>query len=159
MSSPELRNGVLVIRSRSLAFFAFLLIAALYIVGIVSHGVVRHIVQTAPVWPTAVLGMRRSVWSKWTALPCFFFWLLLMGLIWLFLLGWAHIVSGSFTTIEIAMTLVVGVCSVAGLVLAVRMKTEIRAGSALAVFLGILILQLLAFRISLLPAVAHDSWR
>jgi hypothetical protein len=49
------------INSRSLAFFSLLLIVALYIVGVVSHGVVRHIVQTAPVWPTAVLGMRRSV--------------------------------------------------------------------------------------------------
>jgi hypothetical protein len=159
MSSPDLRTDVSAIRSRSLAFFALLLIVALYIVGIVSHGVVRHIVQTAPVWPAAVLGMRRSVWSKWTALPCFFFWLFLMGLIWLFLLGWAHVVSGSFTTIEIAMTLVVGFCSIAGLVLAVRIKTNIQATSALAVFLGVLILQLLAFRISLLPAIAHDSWR
>jgi hypothetical protein len=159
MSSPELRTDVSAIKSRSLSFFALLLIVALYIVGIVSHGVVRHIVQTAPVWPTAVLGMRSSLWTKWTALPCFFFWLFLMGLIWLFLLGWAHIVSGSFTTIEIAMTLVVGFCSAAGLVVALKMKTGIRATSALAVFLGILILQLMAFRISLLPAIAHDSWR
>ena len=157
--SPDLRTDVSAITSRSLAFFALLLIVALYIVGIVSHGVVRHIVQTAPVWPAAVLGMRRSVWSKWTALPCFSFWLFLVGLIWLFLLGWAHIVSGSFTTIEIAMTLVVGFCSVAGLVLAVKIKTDIQAPGALAVFLGILILQLLAFRISLLPAIAQDSWR
>src|SRR5436305_10448984 len=141
--SPDLRTDVSAITSRSLAFFALLLIVALYIVGIVSHGVVRHIVQTAPVWPAAVLGIRRSVWSKWTALPCFLFWLFLMGLIWLFLLGWAHIVSGSFTTIEIAMTLVVGFCSVAGLVLAVKIKTDIQAPGALAVFLGILILQLL----------------
>jgi hypothetical protein len=159
MSSPALRTEVVTIRSRSLALFALLLIGALYVVGIVSHGVVRHIVQTAPVWPTAVLAMRRSVWSKWTALPCFLFWLFLMGLIWLFLLGWVHIVSGRFTAIEIAMTLVVGFCSAAGLVRAGQMKTEIRAISASAVFLGMLILQLLAFRISLLPAIAHDRWR
>jgi hypothetical protein len=82
-----------------------------------------------------------------------------MGLIWLFLLGWAHIVSGGFTTVEIAMTLVVGFCSAAGLVVALKMKTGIRATSALAVFLGLLILQLMAFCISLLPAIAHDSWR
>jgi hypothetical protein len=159
MSSPALRTEHVGIRSRSLAFCALLLIGALYVVGIVSHGVVRHIVQTAPVWLAAVLALRRSAWSKWTALPCFLFWLFLMALIWLFLLGWAHVVSGSFTTIEIAMTLVVGFCSVVGMVLAARMKTEIRAISALAAFLGILILQLLAFRISLLPSIAHDAWR
>jgi hypothetical protein len=159
MCSPALRTEPVGIRSRSLALCAFLLIAALYVVGIVSHGVVRHIVQTAPVWPTIVLALRRSAWSKWTALPCFLFWLLLMALIWLFLLGLAHVVSGSFTPIEIAMTRVVGLCSVAGIVLAARMKTEIRAITASAAFLGIFILQLLAFRLSLLPPIAHDRWR
>jgi hypothetical protein len=159
MSSAGLRTELMGITSRSLASCALLLIGALYIVGIVSHGVVRHIVQTAPVWLTAVLALKRSAWSKWTALPCFLFWLFLMVLIWLFLLGWAHVVSGSFTPIEIAMTLVVGFSSIAGMVLAARMKTEIRAISASAAFLGILILQLLAFRISLLPSIAYDSWR
>src|SRR3954468_17210845 len=160
MSSPACRTELVVrIRSRILAFCALFLIGALYVVGIVSHGVVRHIVQTAPVWLTVVLALRRSAWSKWTALPCFLFWLSLMALIWLFLLGWAHVVSGSFTIIEIAMTLVVGLCSVVGMVLAARMKTEIRAISASGASLGILILQLLAFRISLLPSIAHDGWR
>jgi hypothetical protein len=48
------------------------------------------------------LGIRRSGWIKWAALPCFFFWLMLMILIWLFLLGWARIVSGTFSPTEIA---------------------------------------------------------
>jgi hypothetical protein len=156
---PTLRTELTGMRSRALAFCALLLIGALYVVGIVSEGVVRHIVQTAPVWLTVVLALRRSGWSKWTALPCFLFWLFLMTLIWLFLLGWAHVVSGSFSPIEIAMTLVVGLCSVVGVVLAARMKTEIRAVSASTAFLAILILQLLAFRISLLPSIAHDWWR
>jgi hypothetical protein len=37
-----------------------------------------------------------------------------MGLIWLFLLGWAHVVSGTFSPIEVAMTLVVGLSSILG---------------------------------------------
>ena len=37
-------------QSRGLAFCALLLIASLYVVGVVSHGVLRHIVQTGPVW-------------------------------------------------------------------------------------------------------------
>jgi hypothetical protein len=143
-------------QSRSLAFCALLLIASLYVVGVVSHGVLRHIVQTAPVWGAVVLGVRRSAWSKWAALPCFIVWLFLMSLIWLFLLGWAHVISGTFSPIEIAMTLVVGVCAVTGIVLALRMNTGLRALGASAVFLGMLLLQIVALRISFLLGIAHD---
>ncbi len=31
-------------------------------VGIVSNGVLRHVVQTAPVWATVLLALRRSPW-------------------------------------------------------------------------------------------------
>lgn len=148
------RNG-----SRAIALSAFLLIAALYIVGIESHGIVRHAVQTAPVWPCVVLSLRRSEWGKWTALPCFLFWFAVMSLIWLFLLGWAHVLSGDFTRIEIALTLIIGLCSVIGAVSALKVKTQTSALGACAAFAGILILQLLALRISLLPAIAHDSWQ
>ena len=145
--------------TRALALWGTLLIAALYIVGIESHGILRHIVQTVPVWPSVVLALRGSEWSKWTALPCFLFWFSLMALIWLFLLGWAHIVSGNFTAIETALTLLVGFSSVVGTVVALRTKTHVRAIGASATFFGMLIIQILALRISLLPAIAHDRWR
>ncbi len=35
------------------------------------------------------------------SLPCFVIWLVLMTLIWLFLLGWAKVISGHFTPIEV----------------------------------------------------------
>jgi hypothetical protein len=144
---------------RILAGCALLLIAALYVVGVVSNGIVRHVVQTAPVWPAVVLGVRRSDWSKWTALPCFLFWLFLMTLIWLFLLGWVHVLSGTFSGVEIAMTLVVGFCSVVGLVAALRMRTGVGRVGASTVSLVMLIVQFIVFRISFLPAIAHDHWR
>jgi hypothetical protein len=45
--------------SRTVALCAVFLIAALYVVGVVSHGVLRHVVQTAPVprpsfWVSAI---------------------------------------------------------------------------------------------------------
>ena len=132
------------------------LIAALYVVGAVSHEMLRHFVQTAPMWPTAVLGLRDSRWSKWTAMPCFCFWLVLMGLIWLFLLGWAHVISGTFSPIEVAMTLVVGASSVWKLVTALRMRRGTSAASAAAVCLLMLAVQVLALRVSFLPGIAHD---
>lgn len=145
--------------SRGLALCGLLLIGALYVVGIVSNGVVRHVVQTAPLWPTVALGMRRSPWSKWTALPCFLFWLFLMTLIWLSLLGWAHVMSGTFSPIETAMTFIVGICSVVAIILSIRIKTGTRAINASLLFLFMVIIQVAAVRISFLPTLAHDHWR
>lgn len=159
MSTPALATLTQKGTPRALALSGALLIAALYAVGIESHGIVRHVVQTAPVWPSVVLALRRSEWSKWAALPCFLFWFAVMALIWLFLLGWVRVFSGHFTAIEIALTLVVGLCCVAGTVAALRMKTHIGAIGASAMFCGILILQFLALRISFMHAIAYDRWR
>ena len=131
------------------------IMAALLVVGAVSHGVIRHIVQTAPLWIAIVLGTRRLDLRKWVALPSFVFWLLLMIAIWLFLLGWARIVSGTFTVTEIAMTIVVGAASTLGIVAGLRMRTTTRPAVAAAMVLGVTLLDLIAFRVSLLPAIAH----
>jgi hypothetical protein len=126
---------------------------ALYIVGAVSHGSLRHVVQTLPLWFPIVLGFNRRELARWCALPCLCFWLGIMALIWLFLLGWAHVLSGQFSPVEIAMTLIVGIASAAGLGMCLwRARWSLR-GIALIVLFGIL--QCLAFRISLLPAIAH----
>ena len=142
--------------SRTVAFCAVFLIAALYVVGVVSHGVLRHLMQTAPMWPTVILGLRDSRWSKWTAIPCFCCWLLLMSLIWFFLLGWAHVISGTFSPVEVAMTFVVGVSSILGLVTGLRTRSRTSgAGAAVVCFLT-LVVQVLAFKVSFLPGIAHD---
>jgi hypothetical protein len=129
--------------------------AALLVVGMVSHGVIRHLVQTAPLWLAIVLGARRSDLCKWAALPSFLFWLLLMTAAWLFLLGRARIVSGTFTPIEIAMTVVVGAASTLGIVVALRARTATPTAAALATALAVTFLDLLAFRVSQLSAIAH----
>jgi hypothetical protein len=131
------------------------IIAALLVVGAVSHGVIRHIVQTSPLWIAIFLSIRRSGWSKWAALPCFFFWLLLMTAIGLFLLGWAPIVSGTFSSTEIAMTVMVGLASIVGIVRALGMRGDARAWSATALVLLVAVLQVTALRLSLVPAIAH----
>jgi hypothetical protein len=81
--------------------------------------------------------------------------LLLMTSIWLFLLGWARIISGTFSPTEIAMTLIVGLASIVGIVTAVRMRTAVRALPAAAVVLLVALLQVTALRISFLPQIAH----
>ena len=92
---------------------------------------------------------------KWAALPSFAFWLFLMIAIWLFLLGWARIVSETFTLTEIAMTIGVGAASTLGIVTGLRMRTATRRAVATATVLGVTVLDLIAFRVSLLPAIAH----
>jgi hypothetical protein len=128
---------------------------ALLVVGTVSSGVIRHVVQTSPLWIVIVLCARGSSWSKWAALPCFVSWFLLMTAIWLFLLGWTRIVSGTFSETEIAMTVIVGLASIVGIVKALSMRTNVHVSTATATVLIVAILQLAAFRLSLLPAIAH----
>ena len=141
--------------SRILAACCLLIIAALLVVGAVSHGVIRHIVQTFPFWIAIAFAARRSGWSKWTALPCFVLWLLLMTNIWMFLLGLPHFLSGTFSPTEIAMTVIVGLASLVGIIRALGMKTEVHPLPAAGTSLLVAALQVLAVRISLLPQIAH----
>ena len=129
-------------------------LVALYVVGAVSHGSLRHEVQTLPLWVPIVAGFNRREFACWCALPCFLFWLLCMVLIWLFLLGWAHVISGHFSAIEIAMTLVIGIASAIGLVQCLWHLRWSWRHSALFVLFAIL--QLACFRISMLPQIAHQ---
>jgi len=138
-----------VIASCSLA-----VLLALYVVGAVSHGSLRHEVQTLPLWFPIVLGFRRRGVAKWSALPCLIFWLHIVVLIWLFLLGWARLVTGHSSAIEIAMTLIIGIACIIGLALSFRWRTSLSWLGASTIAVVFAILQLAAFRISLIPYIA-----
>ncbi len=140
---------------RILALCCFATIVALFVVGTVSHGVIRHIVQTCPIWIPILLAIHESDLCKWAAMPCFIFWLLVMAAIGLFLLGWARIVTGTFSPLEIAMVIIVGLASLLGMVKALRMRTKVPSWAAATIMIGIAMLQLAAFRVSLLPSIAH----
>jgi hypothetical protein len=144
-----MKNG-----SKWIASAALATLLALYLVGAFSHGVLRHIVQTLPLWISIVLGFRGRELAKWAALPCMAIWLLTMSIIWLFLLGWARLLSGHFTPLEVAMTLVVGASCLSGIVQAIRWKTSVRPWVAWFTALLCGIFQLLAMRISFIPFVA-----
>jgi uncharacterized membrane protein YoaK (UPF0700 family) len=127
---------------------------ALYIVGAVSNGSLRHEVQTLPLWFPIVMGFREREIAKWAALPCLIFWLAIMIFIWLFLLGWARIVSGHFSPTEIAMTIIIGIACVSAFAATSRWKTAVRPLIAAMVAVFFAVLQLAAFRISLIPYIA-----
>ena len=139
-----------------IGFCSLAVISALVVgVGLASGLVIRHVVQTAPMWLGVVVGFRGSAIAKWMALPMFLFWLLLMTLIWLFLLGLPSPLSGHFSPIEIAMTIVVGAACLVGIWAALRISPGMSIAAGAAVFLGAATLQVICFRVSLLPAIAH----
>ena len=142
--------------AKAIGYCAITTLLALYVVGLVSNGVLRHIVQTLPLWFPVVLGLRQREVAKWASLPCFIIWLLLMTLIWLFLLGWANVISGHFTPIEVVLTLVVGAASLAGLIIGFRWRTNLNRSKALSTAAILAVLQLAALRISFLPSIAKD---
>ena len=142
--------------SRSIASCCLAVLVALYVVGAVSHGSLRHEVQTLPLWIPIVLGFRDRDLAKWFALPCLIFWLGIVVFIWLFLLGWARILTGHYSPTEILMTLVIGAACLFGIVTSVRWRTKLRPVPVIAITVLSAVLQLVAFRVSLLPNIANQ---
>jgi hypothetical protein len=143
--------------AKTVAYSSLAILVALYVVGAVSipPGSLRHEVQTLPLWLPIVAGLQNREVAKWAALPCMIFWLTIMIFIWLFLLGWARIVTGHFSPTEIAMTLIVGGGSLLGVGACLRWRTAVRPAVASGVFVLFAALQFLAFRLSLIPYIAR----
>lgn len=141
-----------------LAYCAVAVIVSLYTVGIESHGIIRHIVQTAPLWIGVWLGWRNSQLTKWALLPCFVLWLVLMVNIWFLLLGLPHFLSGDFTPIEVVLTVIIGIACIIGVVRGFSERTTVPASRAFLVTAGVLIIQIVCLRISFIPSVSRDPW-
>jgi len=124
-------------------------------VGLASNLVLRHIVQTLPLWFGVAFGFRRAQATGWMALPSFLFWLALMAVIWAYLTGITHIISGHFSAVEIAMTLIVGAASLIGIILFTHLKSFLSPAKAAAAFLAVALFQFVCFRVGFLPAIAH----
>jgi hypothetical protein len=143
------------LRDRMIPVCCVAVIAALYVVGFVSQTELRHVVQTLPLWVGAILGYLGVRMARWVALPLFLIWLILMSLIWLYLLGWSNVIHGHFSPVEIAMTLIVGISSLAGIVGCVPgiQSAGLLAGSG--VFLLSASSQVAMLYVSFLPKLAH----
>jgi hypothetical protein len=140
---------------RRVVMWLAVLAVALICVGIVSRTVLRHVIQIAPVLAALGLLVRRPVWGVTAAAPLFAFWLLIMGAIWLFLLGVARIVTGTFTPAEVTLTIIIGLASVLGLDSLYRIGTTIRIVARLGMITAFGILQFAAMWLSLQPFVAR----
>ena len=127
---------------------------ALLVVGVVSDTLLRHVAQVAP-FPLALgLLWQRSEWGVAAASPLLAFWLLVMGAIWLFLLGLARIVSGTFTPIEIGLTIVIAAAAATGLVASYRRGTAVPGFLRVIAIASFALLQLGALWLSTQPFIA-----
>ena len=142
---------------RLIGFCCLAAIAGLLVIGVVSHEIVRHLLQSSPFWIGAVLGLGRSGLARWAALPPMLFWLLISVLIWLYLLGVSTIVKGHYSPAEIAMTIVLAASAVTAAGAAVRSRARTRWWAALLTAALAGTLQFAAFDLSVQPTFAHDS--
>ncbi len=121
-----LRTDTHVSRARPLlAVSLALLLVALLCVGVVSRTIVRHIVQAIPPVVALILVAAHSRFAPSAAAPILTFWLGVMINIWLFILGIARIFSGTFSGVEIALTIIIGIASGLGILSIVRWGTRL----------------------------------
>jgi len=98
---------------------------ALVLVGAVSHTIPRHLVQIVPLILGAGLVLGRNPSASYAAVGLCAFWAVIMGLIWLYLLGLSGVVSGTYSAVEIALTVVIAVFSVLGILKGTRADKQI----------------------------------
>lgn len=131
------------------------IILGLMLVGLVSGTPLRHVVQVLPACIVLVLPTRPSSWSPFAALAIFIFWLILMALIWLYLLGIAHVITGTFSTPEIILTIFIGGWCIVGLFRFFAAPVSAKPAARVIAFVGFALLQIAALWLSLQPYLAH----
>jgi hypothetical protein len=131
------------------------IILALFVVGLDSGTLIRHIIQIIPIVITLILVARRIWWTTFASLAIFIFWFIVMCIIWMHLLNIAHIVHGQFTLTQIIMTIVMAVCGVLGAVSSIRntvRRNRLILSLMLILFLSI---QFFAIWLSMRPSIAY----
>jgi len=101
---------------------------SLLIIGIVSGTILRHAVQIVPVIAAAVLVYRRSTLAAPVAVGVSAFWLAIMVLIWLYLMGVSRIASGTYSATEIGLTMVIGLATLYGSAAAIGQRQRLSRG-------------------------------
>lgn len=128
---------------------------ALLLVGITSGTLLRHIVQLVPTVVALVLVMHRPSVGAYAAIPIFGFWIAIVVVIWLFLLGVSKIANGHLSLIEIISTVFMIGFSLAGFVKSIRLGVSLRPIERVLAFILFGVLQVVAMRISFVDLIAN----
>ena len=131
------------------------LAGALLIVGVVSGTLLRHVIQILPVGLAAAVLLRSPEWGAYASIPIFLFWIGIVGLIWLFLLGLSRIANGHYTPIEVVCTLMMAAFSVVGVVGGVLLGKPLRPRARIFAVMLFASLQLAAMWVSFLKPIAN----
>lgn len=99
---------------RAIGIACLVSFAALLIIGVASHEVVRHVMQGLPIAGAGALTLLNARAAKWVALATLLFWVGIAVVVWLFLLHIANIASGTYSPAEIAMTFVIAASGLYG---------------------------------------------
>ena len=128
---------------------------ALLVVGVVSGTLLRHVIQILPIGLAAAVLLRSSEWGAYASIPIFFFWIAIVGLIWLFLLGLSRIASGHYTPIEVVCTFMMAAFSVVGVVGSTLLGKPLRPRARVFAVMLFASLQLAAMWVSFLKPIAN----
>jgi hypothetical protein len=128
---------------------------ALAVVGVVSGTLLRHVIQILPIGLAAAVSLRSPEWGAYASIPIFFFWIGIVGLIWLFLLGLSRLATGHYTPIEVVCTFMMAAFSVVGVVAAMSLGKPVRASARVLAVMLFASLQLAAMWVSFLKPIAN----
>lgn len=129
-------------------------LVGLLLVGLASGTIARHVLQVLPVAAVIWAVVHRRGWSRFAAMAVFAFWLAIMVMIWLHLLGLPSAITGRFTAVEVGLTLAIGLACVVGLGASVRGPSRSRWWACAMAFAAFATLQAAAMWVSLRPAFA-----
>lgn len=123
--------------------------ASLLVVGIVSDTLMSHLIQVVPLSLAPIIAWRwKPAVGAWAAVSLHSFWMVVMVLIWLFLMGISEIVDGRFTAVEVALTVAIGGFSAAGIASGVRAGRTLGWWQAVLVLLAGWLVQWVAMELS-----------
>ena len=128
---------------------------ALLLVGVVSGTFLRHVVQILPIVAVVAMLTRRPTWGAYAALPIFTFWILIVVLIWLFLLGVSRIANGHYTPIEILLTILMAGFSVVGVVRSIPLGRSLAVSGRVLVVAVFTAVQVASMWVSFLQPIAN----
>ena len=131
-------------KSGDTAFLAICLSAiavSLLAIGVISDTLIRHVVQVVPLLVIAGLVIRSMPLVPYVAVGLCAFWLVVMALIWLYLLQVSGIGSGTYSSGEIALTFVIAVFAVLGILRGSRANRQLSSTAVAALAAAAFVLQ------------------
>lgn len=128
---------------------------SLLLVGVASATLLRHVIQILPIVVAMALLSKRADYGACAALPIFAFWILVVLLIWLFLLGVSGFANGHYSAVEIVLTVFMVTFAVFGMAGSISLWRPLSILGRALVTCVFILLQVVAMWVSLTPVFAN----